>query len=41
MVWVESTKNNKIDIGTIDMFSFSKQYHGNWKDVKKHIKIEL
>lgn len=38
--WTASTKGHKVDIHTMDMFSFSERYGGDWEEVKKHIKVE-
>lgn len=39
-IWVESTKGDKIDIHTIDLFIFAERYHGDWEEMKKHIRVE-
>jgi len=38
--WVQSTKGNKVDIGTLDLFWLAEYYNGNWKEMKKHIRVE-
>jgi hypothetical protein len=38
--WVQSTESDKIDVRTMDMFSFCEWYKGDWEQVKKHIKVE-
>lgn len=39
-VWVETTKNSKVDFITMDLFDFAEIYHGDWEEVKKHIIVE-
>lgn len=38
--WVTSTKGNKIDIATIDLFDFAEKFNGDWNEMKKHIRVE-
>ena len=40
-VWVESTRNYKVDIFTMDLFDFAERYNGNWEEMKNHIKVEF
>lgn len=40
IVWVQSTKNNKIDFYTMDMFDFIDHFDGDLEKVKEHIRIE-
>lgn len=35
LVWVETTKNDKIDFITMDLFDLAEHYNGNWEEVKK------
>jgi hypothetical protein len=38
-VWIQSTEDYKIDVHTMDLFSFAERFHGNWEEMKKHIKV--
>jgi len=38
--WVASTKGDKIDIRTMDMWSFAERFQGNWEEMEKHIRVE-
>lgn len=40
LVWVQSTKNDKVDINTLDLFGFAERYKGDWNEIKKHIRVE-
>lgn len=39
LIWVQSTENDKVDIITMDMFSFIERYNGDWDKIESHIKI--
>jgi hypothetical protein len=39
-IWVQSTKGDKIDIGTVDLFWLAEYYKGDWEEMKKHIRVE-
>jgi len=39
-IWVQSTKNHKVDIYTMELFDFVEKYDGNLDEVLKHIRIE-
>ena len=39
-IWVQSTKGNKIDIHTMDLYDFCERYNGDWEEIKKHIRVE-
>jgi len=38
--WVQSTKGDKVDIGTLDLFWLAEYYSGDWEEMKKHIRVE-
>ena len=38
--WVASTKGNKVDVHTMDLYDFAEWYDGDWEEMKKHITIE-
>lgn len=40
LIWVQSTKGEKVDIETIDLFGFAERYKGDWEEMKKHIRVE-
>jgi hypothetical protein len=39
-IWVETTKGHKVDLHTMDIFDFAERFQGNWKEMKKHIRVE-
>ncbi len=39
-IWIESTKNYKVDFLTMDLYDFAAKFKGNWEEVKKHIRVE-
>ncbi len=39
-IWVESTRGNKVDIQTMDMFDFAERHNGIWEEVKNAIRVE-
>ena len=41
IVWVESTRNYKVDIHTMDLFDFAERYGGDWENMKKHIRVDF
>lgn len=38
--WIQSTKGDKVDIATVDLFWLAEWYNGDWKKMKNHIKVE-
>lgn len=38
--WVQSTKGDKVDLQTIDLFTFAESFDGNWEEMEKHIRVE-
>jgi len=38
-VWIQSTEDYKIDVHTMDLFSFAERFHGNWEEMKKYIRV--
>ena len=38
--WVQTTKGDKVDVYTIDLFDFAERYDGDWEKIKEHIKVE-
>lgn len=41
MIWVETTKGTKVDIRPVDMEDFVEYFEGNYKIIKKHIKMDF
>jgi len=39
-IWVESIKEHKVDIYTMEMFDFVERFKGDFNEVKKHIRFE-
>jgi len=37
--WTQSTEGFKVDIHTMDMYSFAESFRGDWEEMKKHIKV--
>jgi len=38
--WIQTIENDKIDIKTMDMFTFCEFHNGDWDEIEKHIRIE-
>ena len=38
--WIQSTEGFKIDVTTIDMYTFAELYRGDWEEMKKHIEVK-
>lgn len=39
-IWVQSTKGNKVDVYSMDLYDFAERFQGNWEEMEKHIRVE-
>jgi hypothetical protein len=38
--WISTTRGDKIELGSFDLFLMAERYKGNWEEMKKHVKVD-